>query len=401
MVYVIPIFVIVFCIYWYDYLGKSGCKNLIYYGLMVYCVIISGLSYRIGYDIVSFYESEFYDSYVTLSHVSIDYLFHTSGRQPGWMLFASCCKSIMSDFNFMKTVIAFVVNYAMFTTIRRYTENIFCGVLIYLIYIYPYFSFEILRESMAVSIFLLSTKYLERRNLKAFYLCMVGSYSFHESSIIMFLLPLFVNLEFTKKQVYVFAFGALLIMVFQSYLRFIPRFISSFSVFAEKAEMYMESDFFSQTKTFTISKLYSYIFNFFLPFVGIYYIKKDYNYSSSINGMNVIGNIDKYVLIALYINIFSFFFPILFRCANYVNIFFYMFEIRLMCYIANLIKRDFYALRVLFCTIFILYYIIPYYFIPKERYGNIPLIVKIYPYTSIIDKETILERELLYSQINN
>ena len=190
-------------------------------------------------------------------------------------------------------------------------------------------------------------------------------------------------------------------MVFQSYLRFIPRFISSFSVFAEKAEMYMESDFFSQTKTFTISKLYSYIFNFFLPFVGIYYIKKDYNYSSSINGMNVIGNIDKYVLIALYINIFSFFFPILFRCANYVNIFFYMFEIRLMCYIANLIKRDFYALRVLFCTIFILYYIIPYYFIPIERYGNIPLIVKIYPYTSIIDKETILERELLYSQINN
>ena len=74
---------------------------------------------------------------------------------------------------------------------------------------------------------------------------------------------------------------------------------------------------------------------------------------------------------------------------------------RLLCYIANLIKRDFHALRVLFCAIFILYNIIPYYFIPKERFAGFPLIVKIYPYTSIIDKETILERELFYTQFFN
>ena len=141
MVYIIPLIIAIFGIYYYDYKDNARYKNAFFWGLMFYCVLVSGLSYRMGIDIVNFYETEFYEKYPVISHVDENYLLNFPRRQPGWLLFASICKTIIPDFNFMKTVIAFFVNISMFLTIRRYTDNVFLGVLLYMLFIFPYFSF--------------------------------------------------------------------------------------------------------------------------------------------------------------------------------------------------------------------------------------------------------------------
>ena len=66
-----------------------------------------------GIDIVNFYETEFYEKYPVISHVDENYLLNFPRRQPGWLLFASICKTIIPDFNFMKTVIGIIAFYVV------------------------------------------------------------------------------------------------------------------------------------------------------------------------------------------------------------------------------------------------------------------------------------------------
>lgn len=386
MVYIIPLIIAIFGIYYYDYKDNARYKNAFFWGLMFYCVLVSGLSYRMGIDIVNFYETEFYEKYPVISHVDENYLLNFPRRQPGWLLFASICKTIIPDFNFMKTVIAFFVNISIFLTIRRYTDNVFLGVLLYMLFIFPYFSYEILRESMAISMFLFSLKYLENRKWIKYYLMIFMAVLFHESSLFLVVMPLVREIRFSKRQIYILALFAFLLMCFQSYFSFIPKMLASIPFFALKAEGYMDSDYFSKYRTFNISQFYTYVLNVFIPLIGIYYIER----------FKVNRGIGKFVLVSLFVSIFSAFFPILFRLGNYVSIFLYIYMMYLLSYMSDIIKRNNNLLKVIICSIYILYNFIPAYFVPQDRFAGFPLIVKIYPYTSCIDKETILEREMFY-----
>lgn len=274
----------------------------------------------------------------------------------------------------------------MFLTIRKYAPNVFLGVLLYLLFIFPYFSFEILRESMAISMFLFSLKYLEQKKWLKYYGMIFVSFMFHESSLFLVLMPFIREIKFSKMQVYIVAFLALLIMCFQSYFSFIPKMLASIPFFSLKADAYMDSDFFSRYRSFNISQFYTYILNIFIPLIGIYYIEKTPSYKG----------LGKYVVVSLFVNIFSAFFPILFRLTNYMLIFFNLYMLGLLTYISDRIQRKNYLLRIIICSFYILYNFIPNYFVPKERFAGFPLIVKIYPYTSCIDKEIIPEREIFY-----
>lgn len=387
MAYIIPLVILLFCIYIYDYKQHTPPRYLLHI-ICGYYILLSGLSYRIGLDIVNFYVDEFNTKYPTLSDVSIDYLFETSSRQPGWLLFASICKSIVPSFYFMKTIIAAILNISMFIAIKRHTKYVYTGILLYSLLLFFYFNFEILRESLAISLFLMSTPYFETKKWKKYYMFIFIAILFHESATFLIFLPLINKIGTTQKAIFVYAFAALGLMLFASYFTWIPQMIASIPMFAEKAQGYIQSDYFGVIKTFTITRVLSYCLSIFLPIIATYYIK-DYKWKKMLG---------YYVIAYVFIHVFTAFFPIMMRLGNYLSIFYFIFYIEILKSVIDFfIKRNNYILKTMLCAAYILYTIIPLHFMPQERLAGFPSIIVYYPYTSIIDEERVLEREIMYS----
>ena len=70
MVYLIPLLITSLCVFFYDYKNTKYGNKKIYLLLYIYCSVISGLSYRLGIDIVSFYVKEIED-YPSLDRKSV------------------------------------------------------------------------------------------------------------------------------------------------------------------------------------------------------------------------------------------------------------------------------------------------------------------------------------------
>lgn len=386
MVYLIPLIIVLICIYVYDYLDVIQGKKIIFYGLLVYCILLSGLSYRMGLDIVNYYVDEYMRS-PSLDNLTLDYLFHTPRRQPGWQLLMVVIHQFCASFVALKIIVATILNYSIFITIRRYSPYLFTGILMYFLMLYTYFNFEILRESLAISIFLLSLPFLEKKNYIKYYICCSCAFLFHESSTFIFFFPLIRRIEVSKKNVYIYVCIASFIMFFSSLFMWIPNVIASIGIFSEKAYQYMESDYFGYTKEFTIRKIPSYLLSFFLPIVSTYYMKKE----------NKTHGLEHYIIVYVFIQIILAFFPILMRLGNYLSLFYFIYYILLIRFIVEKTIGKSKIVYTIVCSIYILYTFIPKELIPTERFLNYPHIMLYYPYTSIFDKETIPERELFYS----
>ena len=135
MIYIFIILYIIICIFVYDIHGNIKGKSAHYSVILFLLITISGLSYRLGSDVVHYMED--FKEAKTISQASISYYFSLEGGLlPGWLLLESLCKTICNHFNFLKIIIAIFVNYSFFITIERYTKYIFTGALFYFVFFF-------------------------------------------------------------------------------------------------------------------------------------------------------------------------------------------------------------------------------------------------------------------------
>lgn len=121
----------------------------------------------------------------------VDFIFRE--YQPLWYLFSVFAKTIHEDFSVFQLLLACVVNISVFTTIKRYTRFKYTSVLVYYLLFYVYLNFEILRESLAIALFLFALPSLEARNFKKYYAFATAAFLFHLSAVILFILPIFLS----------------------------------------------------------------------------------------------------------------------------------------------------------------------------------------------------------------
>lgn len=387
MEYLIALIFAIVCIILYDIkCFKRGYKYM-YSLICIYCILISGLSYRLGLDIVNFYMDEFTRS-PDISNVTTAYLFEVKGRQPGWQLFVSICKSIIPSFHFMKFVIATILNISIFYAIYKNTKRIFTGCVLYLLFLYFYFNFEILRESLAISIFLFSYEYFKNGQWRKYYLLLFLAFCFHESSVFLTLLPLVKKISINRTTIYIYICFAVFIMLFSNLFTWIPEAISSIPIFAYKAEHYMNNAYFGGMKEFSISKIFSYTMSLYLPMYMIYVFKKS----------NINIKYEPLIITYIFISIFMTFFPIMQRLLNYMSIFYYIFYIELIrLVISKCVGKNTKVLQNSVCILYVLYTFSNGYIKPSERFLGYPQIIVYYPYASIIDKDTDYTREIFYN----
>ena len=192
MVYIVVIFILLLLTYRYDYLKKTKDKQLWYYIMLLVFILIAGLRYRIGVDSIR-YESAF-RFYPSLDELTVVDLTNGS-HQPLYLLLSSTVRSISEEFWVMQIFHSILVNVIVFRFFRLNTKHIFLSILLYFVFYYSSFLFEVMRESCAVCMLLLGWEFVKKDKWLIFTLFICLATLFHISALPLFILPI---LRFTK-----------------------------------------------------------------------------------------------------------------------------------------------------------------------------------------------------------
>lgn len=212
MTYLLIIIVIFYCILNYDLRGNIKNREKWFIFILFYLILVSGLSYRMGGDgIVYVWE---YPMYTTNDGITWDALTRYPSRQPGWVLLVKMCKLITSDFWFFKLIHAIILNTLFLLGIKRLTNYVFTGILFYFVIIYFDLNFQLLRQSLAMGIFIYSLRFFKTKSWLKYFFWISIAISIHESALICLLLPIIRFIKINKWSMMAFSFVSVLILVF-------------------------------------------------------------------------------------------------------------------------------------------------------------------------------------------
>jgi hypothetical protein len=186
MIYLIIGVFFLFSIFLFE--RNKGKNSQIFYCLeCLILILLAGFRNHIGGDTLGYMLQ--WKDIPTLSELR-DFDFCLSKYQPLWYISNAIAKSIHDDFTTFQFLHAIFVNTSIFVFINRYSEYRFSAVLIYYFMSFLYFNCEILRESMAICIFLFAIPALVKKKWIKYYLLVTIAIFFHLSSFLLYFLPL-------------------------------------------------------------------------------------------------------------------------------------------------------------------------------------------------------------------
>ncbi|HVT62150.1 MAG TPA: EpsG family protein [Legionellaceae bacterium] len=312
----------------------------------------------------------------------LKYNFIGSRWDPLWVVFSSICRSINPDFVFLQCMHALIVNTIIFRFIKRNTQYRFTGILLYYMFAYLYFNMEILRESLASAVFLVSLKYYQQKRYLIYYLISAVAFLIHSSAIVLFVIPFFSMLKLNKWTV------GLLICVFSVLFIFQEKINTLLALFyfnqriESKAETY--KDFNLNIFGTIINVVRFCILPIYLLYIGQKFLKYTYRFSFLILVMAGIG------IVTIYIPIFA-------RFNNYMTIIYVTFLTEFL----NKLFRYRPIAMAKYLTVGFLFALISFvqlypYFDDTSRYAMGTRRYNYwYPYYSIFNKEQDAKRERL------
>lgn len=398
MIYLIILIILIYFTYQYDYKSKKANRIKAYYFVLFLLIIVAGFRYRIGLDTIR-YESAF-RWIPTLWELKWD-TFKNNNYDPFYLILSSFAKSISSDFWVMQTIQAILVNTIIFSFIKKYTSHIFFAVLLYYVFLYLNFMCEVMREACAVSMFLLGYKYFVKEKWLPYYLFCTAAFLFHSSAILLFLIPILKWLRLTElmhinKYTVVFLLAVLVGgFLIQHYLFDYLNILAFSGRMEERIERYADSSL--SSSVLNINGIISVVLqNVLYPFLAIVYLKRQYNIKSI--------NIEPMVFLCFVFALLMIPIAIFYRYNNY----FMPFSIIVMSEIAFQQKIYLFKKRYVYVSSFLFWMIIftPLFFFKIYGYNSsvkdsyLKEYMRYYPYSSIFDKKTDVNREKLFIYYN-
>lgn len=231
--------------YRYDYAGHRRHKMTWTVISFITLVLIAGLRYRIGVDSIR-YES-FFEKVPKIWEITRIY-FETTRWEPGFIVFMSICRSISDDFTVFQLLHALFVNTAVFYFFYRNSRHFFFCLTAYALMNFIPLNTEVLREAMAVAIFLWAWEPFKRGNYLLYSLLIIVAMFFHMGSMILLTMPLMrlpglrELFKFGKRTLFLctglLAFGFIINLMFFEFVKLI-----SFSVeMTDRATVYAASE---------------------------------------------------------------------------------------------------------------------------------------------------------------
>lgn len=199
----------------FDVIKDKKLLKLFYFFIFIFCSLLMGLRYKVGIDTYNY--MDLYKYIPKLDVINVNNIFNYD-VQPLFLIFLSSCKTFISeDFVWVQLFHSFFVNYVVFSFIKKYSSAPFMGIFFYFVTCFLYFNTEIIKESFAIAIFLLSYKYLLKKSWIKYYLMVLLGTLFHTSAILLILVPLILNLKLDKK---FFIYWGICLIVFLNILYF-------------------------------------------------------------------------------------------------------------------------------------------------------------------------------------
>ena len=391
MTYILILILICYGIYQFDICHKNDYRNRYYNFILVILILVSGLGYRMGGDGMVYVNE--YNQYRIVDGFSWSALTAYSGRQPGWVFLCKLCRLITVDYWLFKLVHSILYNSMFFYSLKRLTSHRFTAILFYFILIYFDTNFQILRQALAMGLFLVAVPFYLKKDWIRYYMLIALAITFHEGAIICLLFPLIRYIKINKVSIIMFGIifisiivfiGPLLEMLLMSY---IPE------AFRDKFLLY--------TKGIQTEGAFSFYINVFLSFIIpliVVYLRRNRFQEDFIGKGAIIYGLSYTV---------NLYFPIFYRFSYFFIFFFYFLYIDLFYdlsfYGLSFWKRcanNISYLRWTNIKFFTYIALITCFLGIKSRfyfseYGDtgMPTWVQYYPYSSIIFMDTDDRRE--------
>lgn len=412
MTYLIIVLMLLYCIVTYDLRKTRHNSKAWYYFLMICFVLVSGFGYRLGGDGLIYLQE--YSMYRTSDGFSWGALNAYPNRLPGWVLLIKMCKIVSSNYVVFKLIHSFVVNVCFFISIKRYSSFKFTTVLFYFILFYFDFNFQILRQSIAVGVFLLSLPAFEKNDWGKYYLLNLIALSFHDGIILCMLLPFVKMFKLCRITIWVYSCAILLFILFSNtfLMQIVSIYLSGDAI--DRAHGYITE----LTASEGFSSYSNLLLSIVIPYFFIYK-RMGKNLRSQDKHLPL-----KYHLVLLYGFFYTIglFIPIFYRFNHFFILFFYMFYIEIICEAAqwlsskfqkknsnlinlngsvndlNICKRKHYGLYSFFaiCAISIFLLVKSRFYFLNYGDTNYPVYVQYYPYSSVFFENKDDTREKFY-----
>ena len=236
IVYIIPFIVTFFAVIVYDvckFQDNNG-KFLIWIGLYVYLLSLIGLRYMVGGD--SYVYMLYFNNLSPSGLLDISW---DSDFQPFFVFLVNLSKVIYPSFTSFQILHAFIITSCLFYFIAKNSEYRFTTLFLCLFMFYINFTVEILRESLAIMVFIYNYKNLENKKWVSYYIGVFLAIMFHLSAVFLIVLPFLKFLRLNKGYVIllVVAFFAL------NQLNFIFTFFENVEKINKKVNDYAEASY--------------------------------------------------------------------------------------------------------------------------------------------------------------
>src|SRR5690606_32632925 len=202
MIYLFLAFVLAIQVVVFDFFGNRIGKDFWWNFNFILLVALAGFRWEVGGDSLT-YQNAYENNLLTLGEYFSGSIF-TEGWEPGFVFLMTLSKSLISEFWFFQIIHALIVNYVMFRFLRRYTTYGFLSLFIYYSFNYLYFNTEILRESLAICVFVMMYEELKQKNIRKYYFLNIIAIAFHYSALILLIFPILSRLRLTVRNLFLF-----------------------------------------------------------------------------------------------------------------------------------------------------------------------------------------------------
>lgn len=403
MIYLLPLILILFGVVRYDYLsGKRGRLFLIFL-LYIALVCIAGFRFRLGGDTVVY--TNYFEHLPEIDKLrSID--LNRSRYAPGFIILLSLSKTIYNEFFFFQFIVSIFINTAVFLFFFKNSKHFFFGILLYYFYFYTELNMEVLRETVAISIFLFAWPYFKEGKWIQYYILAILAIFFHMSAFMLILLPLIclpgINYIFTFGRrtfffcLVIFILGVSMNIYFTNFMEI----IALTEKMSDVATTYSKNSM-GGSRMLNINGIISIIIRLILyPCLALYFLNS--KYKEKLREMNGLIKAERITVLSLYIAVGSMTVIILFRFNNYLA----FFPLLLISdWVFSSLQFKMKRIRLGLGTWFLIVlpmFLMQFYSLYYYRYtdnGSYISYMKYYPYQSIFDKEKDIEREHIYRKI--
>lgn len=336
--------------------------------------LIAGLSYRLGIDCIR-YEMKFNMIEPINQFSTMQLLLNSYDLDPLWIVLNSVVKSLSDEFYVLHLVVALFVNVVVVWFVNKHSKYFFTTILLYCLIKYWNFNYEVLREAVSVSFFLLALDNIigGKSNYMRYYLLALPAVFVQTFGFVVLLFPVIKILNVQKH----LTKTIIVTIVLTPVIFYFMNIITSSGLLMEDASSKMESGYLEDSSSFNIFGIILSIVTVVAPSLFMVYKTKG----------GVDDSLRSFAFLYPLIVITTFGYYMMYRMGNYA---FFPFVICVGQYIHDAFRKK--------SSMALLIFIIFFIFTTRKNF-NESTYRRYIPYSSIFDETTNPKREQIYNEI--